>query len=90
MTDYTESIKKIIGECSDLCAEEIDTLSATDDLNAFDIDSLSLVEIIMMIENEFGIEIDVEDIAGDAVRLKNTKLTIGLLNDTINEKLNND
>jgi acyl carrier protein len=90
MTDHSEKIKRIIGECSDLCAEEIATISLDDNLNAFDIDSLSMVEMIMMIENEFGIEIDVDDLAGDAVRLKNTKLTIGLLNETINAKLAND
>lgn len=90
MTDYTEAIKRIIGECSDLCAEEIETIGPDDNLNAFDIDSLSLVEIIMMVENEFDVEIDVEDITGDAVRLKNTKMTIGLINDTLNAKLAHD
>lgn len=88
--DYTDSIKRIIGECTDLCKEEIETIAPEDNLNAFDIDSLSLVEIIFMLEAEFSIEIDVEDIDGSVDKFQKSKLTIGKLNQVINAKLGND
>lgn len=87
MIDHTDAIKKIIGECTDLCKEEIDTIAPDDNLNAFDIDSLSLVEIIFMLEGEFSIEIDVSDIDGSAEKLAKSHLTIGVLNNVINKKL---
>jgi acyl carrier protein len=86
MIDHTETIKRIIGECSDLCKEEIDTITAEDNLNAFDIDSLSLVEIIFMLEKEFSIDIDVGDIDGSTDKLQKSKLTLDVLNKVINEK----
>ncbi len=70
MADVAERIKEIIKEQLMVEAEEVvETASFVDDLGA---DSLDTVEMIMEIEDEFGIEIpddDAEKIAtvGDAI-----------------------
>ena len=61
MTDGTtfERLKKIIVEQLGVDEEEVTpTASFVEDLNA---DSLDLVELIMSLEEEFGMEISVED-----------------------------
>lgn len=90
MIDYTDKIKEFIGECTDLSKEEISSLKQDDDLNDFAIDSLSLVEIIFMLEEEFSIEIDLEDIDVAAPRMQKAVLTVSKISEVINEKLLND
>ena len=61
MTDGTtfERLKKIIGEQLGVVEEEVTPqASFVEDLNA---DSLDLVELIMSLEEEFGMEISDED-----------------------------
>lgn len=55
-----EKVKKIIGE--QLAIEDLSTINAeTSLMNDLEADSLDAVEIMMSIEDEFGIEIPDED-----------------------------
>lgn len=55
-----EKVKKIIGE--QLAIEDLSTINAeTSIMNDLEADSLDAVEIMMSIEDEFGIEIPDED-----------------------------
>lgn len=74
MTNF-EKIKTILAEQLDIDADTITETSTIEDLGA---DSLDLVEAIMNIEDEFGIEIDDEEI-------KNLK-SVGDIVDYINNK----
>ena len=59
MSDVTEKVKKIIIDQLGVSAEEVKPeASFVEDLGA---DSLDLTELIMAMEEEFGIEIDDED-----------------------------
>ena len=71
MADIGQRVKSIIAEQLGVKIEEvIDTASFVDDLGA---DSLDTVELVMALEEEFGIEIPDEDAekmtnVGEAVR----------------------
>ena len=71
MAEVGQKVKAIIAEQLGVKAEEVtDTASFVDDLGA---DSLDTVELVMALEEEFGIEIPDEDAekmttVGDAVR----------------------
>ena len=59
MSDIAQKVKSIIAEQLGVKVEEVtDTASFVDDLGA---DSLDTVELIMALEEEFGIEIPDED-----------------------------
>ncbi len=59
MSDVAEKVKSIIAEQLGVKVEEVvDKASFTDDLGA---DSLDTVELVMALEEEFGIEIPDED-----------------------------
>lgn len=53
-----EKIKKILAEHLDMEADEITKETTFQDLG---VDSLDTVELLMKIEEEFGIEIELED-----------------------------
>ncbi len=71
MAEVAQKVKSIIAEQLGAKAEEVtDTASFVDDLGA---DSLDTVELVMALEEEFGIEIPDEDAekitsVGEAVR----------------------
>ena len=71
MADVPQKVKSIIAEQLGVKTEEVtDTASFVDDLGA---DSLDTVELVMALEEEFGIEIPDEDAekmtnVGEAVR----------------------
>ncbi len=71
MADIGQKVKSIIAEQLGVKPEEVtDTASFVDDLGA---DSLDTVELVMALEEEFGIEIPDEDAekmtsVGEAVR----------------------
>ena len=71
MSDTAEKVKAIIAEQLGVKPEQvIDTASFVDDLGA---DSLDTVELVMALEEEFGIEISDEDAekitrVGEAIR----------------------
>jgi acyl carrier protein len=59
MAEVAQKVKSIIAEQLGVKAEEVtDTASFVDDLGA---DSLDTVELVMALEEEFGIEIPDED-----------------------------
>lgn len=59
MSEIFEKIKKIVAEQLDIAPDEITPEAAfIDDLGA---DSLDLTELIMALEDEFGMEIDDEE-----------------------------
>jgi len=71
MADVAQKVKQIIAEQLGVKIEEVtDTASFVDDLGA---DSLDTVELVMALEEEFGIEIPDEDAekmtsVGEAIR----------------------
>ena len=71
MAEVTQKVKAIIAEQLGVKIEEVtDTASFVDDLGA---DSLDTVELVMALEEEFGIEIPDEDAekmtnVGEAIR----------------------
>lgn len=71
MAEISQKVKSIIAEQLGVKVEEVtDTASFVDDLGA---DSLDTVELVMALEEEFGIEIPDEDAekmtnVGEAVR----------------------
>ncbi len=71
MTEVAQKVKSIIAEQLGVKTEEVtETASFVDDLGA---DSLDTVELVMALEEEFGIEIPDEDAekmtnVGEAVR----------------------
>ena len=71
MAEVAQKVKSIIAEQLGVKAEDVtDTASFVDDLGA---DSLDTVELVMALEEEFGIEIPDEDAekmtnVGEAVR----------------------
>ncbi|MBI3252641.1 MAG: acyl carrier protein [Candidatus Omnitrophica bacterium] len=71
MAEVAQKVKSIIAEQLGVKIEEVtDTASFVDDLGA---DSLDTVELVMALEEEFGIEIPDEDAekitaVGDAIR----------------------
>ena len=71
MADVAQKVKQIVAEQLGVKTEEVtDTASFVDDLGA---DSLDTVELVMALEEEFGIEIPDEDAekmtsVGEAVR----------------------
>lgn len=76
MAEVGQKVKSIIAEQLGVKAEEVtDTASFVDDLGA---DSLDTVELVMALEEEFGIEIPDEDAekitsVGEAVRYVESK-----------------
>ena len=78
MAEAGQKVKSIIAEQLGVKAEEVtDTASFVDDLGA---DSLDTVELVMALEEEFGIEIPDEDAekitsVGEAVRYVESKAT---------------
>lgn len=74
---YSEKIIKLISEQFNIEISNINLeTSFRDDLNA---DSLDLVELVMALEDEFGLEIEDEDIenvktVGDAIKYTNNAL----------------
>ncbi len=78
MAEVGQKVKSIIAEQLGVKAEEVtDTASFVDDLGA---DSLDTVELVMALEEEFGIEIPDEDAekitsVGEAVRYVESKAT---------------
>ena len=78
MAEVSQKVKSIIAEQLGVKVEEVtDTASFVDDLGA---DSLDTVELVMALEEEFGIEIPDEDAekmtnVGEAVRYIEEKAT---------------
>ena len=57
--DVLEKVKEIISEQLEISLENIDSDSTFEEMDA---DSLDLVELVMALEEEFGIEISDEEI----------------------------
>ena len=78
MSDAGQKVRSIIAEQLGVKIEEVtDTASFVDDLGA---DSLDTVELVMALEEEFGIEIPDEEAekmttVGEAMRYVETKAT---------------
>ena len=78
MADVAQKVKQIIAEQLGVKIEEVtDTASFVDDLGA---DSLDTVELVMALEEEFGIEIPDEDAekmtsVGESIRYIDEKAT---------------
>ena len=78
MADVAQKVKQIIAEQLGVKIEEVtDTASFVDDLGA---DSLDTVELVMALEEEFGIEIPDEDAekmtsVGESIRYIEEKAT---------------
>lgn len=78
MSDVGQKVKSIIAEQLGVKVEEVtDTASFVDDLGA---DSLDTVELVMALEEEFGIEIPDEDAekmtnVGEALRYIEEKVS---------------
>ena len=78
MAEVSQKVKSIIAEQLGVKIEEVtDTASFVDDLGA---DSLDTVELVMALEEEFGIEIPDEDAekmtnVGEAIRYIEEKAT---------------
>ena len=76
MADVTQKVRSIIAEQLGVKVEEVtDTASFVDDLGA---DSLDTVELVMALEEEFGIEIPDEEAekmtnVGEAIRYVESK-----------------
>jgi len=82
MIDYTEQIKKIISECSDLSEEQMSSISADTNISELGLDSLDLVEAVIAVEREFDCYIE---ISGNW--MEDAQITINSLNKILNEKL---
>ena len=81
MKDYTNIIREVLKDASGLTDADMTSMTNDKNISDFGIDSLSLVEAVIGLESEFGIDIDVSgarDTAG---------LTVNDLNTIINEKL---
>lgn len=87
MKDFKNEIKEIVQECSDITAAELERLSEDSNLKDFGIDSLSLVEVIYMIEDKYNIVIDPEDIDDVVKPFHNMSISINVLNEILNKKI---
>lgn len=87
MIDYTNDIRDVIKESSDLKPDELSKMTNDSSITELGIDSLSLVEVMITLEKKYNIEINPEDVGGD-LRNQNMDLTINELNTIINKKLN--
>jgi acyl carrier protein len=83
MTDYIKVIKDILQESTNLTDAEMDKITSDANIADLGMDSLDLVEAILALEKEFGIDIE---ISGDW--MEDAVITIDGLNKIINEKLN--
>lgn len=83
MVDYTEDIKRVIGNASDLSEDEMTKISNDANIASMGLDSLSLVEAIIELENKFKIEIEL-----GGAWMEESVVTINEINKIINEKLN--
>ena len=69
-----QRVRKVMANHAD-----VSKLTVNDDLKAIGLDSLDLVEVSMEIEEEFGIQFEMEDIAqfntlGDVLRIIESKI----------------
>ena len=83
MTDYTKVIKTILQESTNLSDSEMDKITSDANIASLGMDSLDLVEAVLALEKEFGVDIE---ISGDW--MEDAIITIENLNKIINEKLN--
>lgn len=81
MKDYTNIIREVLKDASGLTDTDMASMTNDKNISDFGIDSLSLVEAVIGLESEFGIDIDVSG-ARDT-----SGLTVNDLNAIINEKL---
>lgn len=82
MIDYTKDIKNSLLESSDLTEDEINVLSNDTNITSLGVDSLSLVEMIISLEDKFKVEIDL----GGAWET-HTAVTINDINEILNKAL---
>lgn len=83
MIDYTQEIKDILRDSSDLTKEEMDAVSNDTNIASLGIDSLALIEAIIEMERKFNIEIDIH-----GSWMEEVDVTVNQINKMINEKLN--
>jgi acyl carrier protein len=77
VTTMTERIVKLLAERCDLTAE---AMTAATTLSALDLDSLTLLEVTLRVEQEFGTALEPEDLLqaetiGDLARVVELHLT---------------
>ena len=83
MIDYTNEIRNIMKDSSDLTEEQMSAVTNDTNIADLGIDSLSLVEVIIELERVFKIDIEIGGVWTDQ-----TNITINEINRVINEKLN--
>jgi len=76
LLDVLEKVKEIISDQLDMDLDEMDPATK---LSSLDIDSLDLVEIVMAVEDEFGITISEED----ANRIEDLDSLVGLVKEKL-------
>lgn len=82
MVDYTNEIKSILRDSSDLSEEEMAAVGNDVNIASLGIDSLSLVEAIIELEKRFKIDIEI-----GGAWMEDAVVTINEINKLINEKL---
>lgn len=83
MIDYTNEIKSILRESSDLTEEEMAAVSNDANLADLGIDSLSLIEAVIGIERKFNIDIEI-----NGNYMDEANISVNTINKMINEKVN--
>lgn len=83
MVDYTEEIKSILRDSSDLTKEQMAAVDNDVNIASLGIDSLSLVEAIIELERKFKVDIEL-----GGAWMDEAEVTVNEINRMINTKLN--
>lgn len=83
MVDYTEEIKSILRDSSDLTVEEMAAVDNDVNIASLGIDSLSLVEAIIELERKFKVDIEL-----GGAWMDEANITVNEINRMINAQLN--
>lgn len=83
MIDYTNEIKSVLRNSSDLTEEEMAAVSNDTNIASLGIDSLSLVEAIIELETKFKVDIEL-----GGAWMDEADITVNQINKIINEKIN--
>lgn len=83
MIDYTNEIKSILRDSSDLTVEQMAVVDNDTNIAGLGIDSLSLVEAIIELERKFKVDIEL-----GGAWMDEADITVNEINRMINEKIN--